>query len=337
MIKGIIIRGFQAHKKRKIPFTQGVNTIVGSTDKGKSAIIRALRWVMKNDLKGIDFINWDSKEAKISIRVDKSTITRTRSKSNNLYSMDKEEYKAFGTDVPDAISEHLRVSDVNFQSQMDAPFWFGLSGPETSRRLNQIINLSVIDSSMSNIASKVRECQSVVTLTTSRLEEAKIKKKETEFAEEMDEELAVVEDLQDTALSYQNKVDLLLTAIDSIKDTRKQTKRHIGQYQDLLEIMEVAKIYRKYHVEANNLENLIDDATEIKSKIKEVPDFEPVHEAREGWKDAHKPVKSLTTMITELEEAVEERDEAVSVFKKAESKFHKEIEGKECPLCGQTM
>ena len=45
MIKEINIKNFQSHDNTNLILDSGVNVIVGSSDSGKSAIIRALRWV----------------------------------------------------------------------------------------------------------------------------------------------------------------------------------------------------------------------------------------------------------------------------------------------------
>ena len=48
MIKKLIIENYQSHKRTEIDFSDGVNAVIGRTDVGKSAIMRALIWVMRN-------------------------------------------------------------------------------------------------------------------------------------------------------------------------------------------------------------------------------------------------------------------------------------------------
>src|SRR5205085_9883685 len=45
------IKGYQSHEDTKIAFTGGLNAIVGPSDSGKSAILRALRFVLYNEPK----------------------------------------------------------------------------------------------------------------------------------------------------------------------------------------------------------------------------------------------------------------------------------------------
>jgi len=55
MIKQLTIKNFQSHKKTKLEFSDGVNIIIGQSDSGKTAIIRALNWVVNNKPSGDSF------------------------------------------------------------------------------------------------------------------------------------------------------------------------------------------------------------------------------------------------------------------------------------------
>ena len=98
-------------------------------------------------------------------------IQRQRSASNNSYGMDGVEFKAFGNDVPEDIARVLNVSELNFQGQHDAPLWFTESAGEVSRRLNYIVDLSQIDSTLSAIDSIVREQRWLVQLSETKKSE----------------------------------------------------------------------------------------------------------------------------------------------------------------------
>lgn len=52
----LLIENFQSHEQTEVFFTEGLNVFVGPSDSGKSAILRALRWVLYNEPKGTDFI-----------------------------------------------------------------------------------------------------------------------------------------------------------------------------------------------------------------------------------------------------------------------------------------
>ena len=57
MITKIEIKNFQSHKDTMIDFDKGINSICGESDNGKTAIIRAIRWVIENRPLGTDKLN----------------------------------------------------------------------------------------------------------------------------------------------------------------------------------------------------------------------------------------------------------------------------------------
>jgi len=86
MIKNIRIINFQSHQNSFLKFDSGVNIIVGESDRGKSAIIRALRWLIWNRPTGDDFrSNWGG-DTEVTIEInDEVFITRKKTKSFNGY------------------------------------------------------------------------------------------------------------------------------------------------------------------------------------------------------------------------------------------------------------
>ena len=58
MIKSLELFNFQSHAHTLIEFSDGVNIISGTSDSGKSAILRALRWVIRNEPSGLGVVSW---------------------------------------------------------------------------------------------------------------------------------------------------------------------------------------------------------------------------------------------------------------------------------------
>ena len=135
MIESITITNFQAHKKFTLELDPKITVVTGKSDAGKSAIYRALRWLCTNRPSGNEFIRWGTDGTRVKLRVDGRTIIRKRGKGNS-YSLDKDSYEAFGSDVPEDIAKLLNLSEVSFQGQFDGPFWFDKTPGEVSRALN---------------------------------------------------------------------------------------------------------------------------------------------------------------------------------------------------------
>ena len=54
MIKRIKIENIQSHKETELELSSGINAIVGSSNNGKSAILRAFYWLVYNRPLGVD-------------------------------------------------------------------------------------------------------------------------------------------------------------------------------------------------------------------------------------------------------------------------------------------
>ena len=73
-IKKVIIENFQSHKYTELNFSKGFNVLVGESRQGKSAILRALRWVYENKPAGKSIIKRGEKEARVTVYLANGTI-----------------------------------------------------------------------------------------------------------------------------------------------------------------------------------------------------------------------------------------------------------------------
>ncbi len=231
MINGIEIRNFRTHKKQNVVFGPGVTTIVGESFDGKSTIIRALKWVSLNKPAGDKMINWDAQEARVRVTVDSKKVIRKKGKTNSYkLSGRKDPFKAFGSDVPEPIQQLFNMSSINFQTQHEPPFWFCETPGEVSRKLNSIVNLEIIDLTLSNIASEITTTKISIKIITKRLEEAQEKKKSLSYAKEMNNDLKRVETLQKDSKKLTTSTLLLTKLVVSailIQKTRKNQREMV--------------------------------------------------------------------------------------------------------------
>ncbi|AYO30533.1 hypothetical protein D2962_07770 [Biomaibacter acetigenes] len=90
-IKSIKLVNFQSHKNTEISLDEGLTVILGPTDQGKSAIIRALKWVLYNEPRGTDFITVGCKYCRVTLEMSNGTvIIRERDGNKNRYILRKD-------------------------------------------------------------------------------------------------------------------------------------------------------------------------------------------------------------------------------------------------------
>ena len=224
MLESISIKNFQGLEDLEIEFDCRITTIVGDTDAGKSSSLRAIRWVAANF--PFDRLIRDGAEtATAKLRIDGHEIIRLRSKSDNLYFLDGQEFRAFGVNVPEPIAKILQLGLQNFQGQHDTVYWLQDSAGEVSRRLNAVVDLGVIDKALGEIGGKVRAVQAEVQVSRERLTKAKARKAELSWIVEADQDYQVVETLEGAASSAKNQLGALQGLLGELRGWELQRVR----------------------------------------------------------------------------------------------------------------
>ena len=159
MIQKLHILNFQSHRDTALEFHPGVNVIVGASDSGKTAILRALRWLIWNRPNGEDFRSDWGGDTEVHLTVDDVEIRRVKAKENG-YAIQQPDGRwkvllAFGTKVPEDIQKALNIDDTNLQKQFDSPFLISSSPGEVAGYFNGIAHLERIDSSVSYVNGKI--------------------------------------------------------------------------------------------------------------------------------------------------------------------------------------
>jgi exonuclease SbcC len=139
--KRIRLRNFQRHVDLTVSFGPRVTTLIGKSDAGKSAVVRALRWLCFNRPAGSGMVRHGAAVAAVSLLTPAGKFARRKGKGVNEYRVDGGKLVAFGSEVPDPVKDGLGVGPVNFQRQHDPPFWLSLAPGEVAKRLNEITGL----------------------------------------------------------------------------------------------------------------------------------------------------------------------------------------------------
>lgn len=191
MIESISIRNFQNHERLQLWFDR-ITTLCGPSDRGKSAIVRALRWVCLNKPQGSDYIRFGCEGSEVVLQCDGHSVSRSREANSNLYRLDEREYSAFSNQVPVDIEQLLNLSEDSFQLQHDPAYWLSLSPGQVAKELNHVINLELIDRCQANISSELRKARAVVEVTKNRLETAKKEAEELQWVKEASRSLQAI-------------------------------------------------------------------------------------------------------------------------------------------------
>lgn len=260
MVHSIKLINFQKHKELLLILDKKITVLVGVSGSGKSAVLRAFRWFALNQPSGNSFIRRGAKAASVELEIDGKTGIRSRGKTENTYAFDGEDYKAFGSNVPDAIAKWLNVSSENFSRQMDAPFWFLDTPGQVSKRLNSIVNMDVIDNTLANLASFARKAKAEMSVAKDRLKLTKTQRLQLNWTQEADELLKELELNDNNRKQIEQECKELSSWIQQSQELTDKQKKLSGASKLGDSILKTSRTIAKLKEEIQDIESVLEKA-----------------------------------------------------------------------------
>ena len=346
MIKELNIRNFQSHENTDIEFSPGVTVITGTSDSGKTAILRGLYWMIKNRPRGNSFIRHGSKTACMALLLDDgSEILRSKTKgSTNKYELNGEVLGAVGSDVPQQIQDTINIGDINIQRQHDPHFLIDSSPGKIAGVLNQITHVEDAQQLLSNLNALLRKASSKL-------------KYDKEQAASVEEELKAFVGLQNFADTFKQAEEInmefeedwktatvILGSIDSWAGIQKEMESLIEIPESVLKrAEEEVKSITEAENEAAVLIDLLTTLGTITQEVVEKPsvdedDLLSVLDMIQQIEREEKETDALTALCEKLLGELEVCADLSDVIKSAEIDLEKCIRELDvCPTCEQTL
>jgi exonuclease SbcC len=180
IIKRVEIKNFQSHEHTVVEFKDGLNTIIGESNSGKTSILRAIRWCLDNDPKGSDFITTGRDDCSVTVVFDDDTSIvrkRTRNDSGTYDVVGKtiqpdgtvskwtQTYKGFANNLPIEIMNIHQMPKINLtkdicthlnmMSQLDGPFLVTESPQVKAAIIGRLTGTQIIDLGIKETNKKI--------------------------------------------------------------------------------------------------------------------------------------------------------------------------------------
>lgn len=227
-LKNIKIKYFQTHEDTNLEFANGITVLVGKTDSGKTAIIRAIKLITKNKPRGNGFISAffpaDKKNkptSKVTLTLEDDTeITRTKSENKNEYTIKKNEleesFNNFGVNIPPEVEQEIGLTavqidqdtalDVNIAEQLSQPFLLFESPSVKTKLIDKIARIDVLNKAIKNTKNEQNEIKAKQKVLKENLEKTD---KELEFFTNIEQEKENLEKIKQLYNSLIEKQKLL--------------------------------------------------------------------------------------------------------------------------------
>lgn len=346
MIKSVRLQNFQSHEDTYVEFQPGVNVIIGQSDSGKTAILRALRLVLENKPGGEEYRSHWGGDTRVTVELyDGTVIVRERGKGGrNAYIMNGVEYVAFGQDVPEDIKKVINMSDVNRQGQMDAPYLLSETPGAIAQHFNKVANLDVIDHATSYINKKINSITADVNHH---------KKNVDTYKEELERmpDIATIEKLVVRYESYEKDKERMVAdkrnlvrityRMQEVVDSLQTYKDVSGRLQHIDRILECIRDKKEKELDKSNLSKIVHRFRTNREALKTIPGntnerlgvITTLLELYEKRKETARTRQNVQELCIHIQTAEKSRENA-SIRVKELEKQYKEHFPDECPLCG---
>lgn len=233
------LNNFQSHENSTIEFDRGLNVILGNSDSGKTAILRAIKWALYNEPLGNYFIREGSKDVSVSVYFNTGAIVRRfRSASKNTYYLKKFNGKeftfdGFGIEVPKEIKEEIgmykinldnkETSILNISEQLEGPFLLNEKSSLRASAIGRLIGVNYVDDALRDTVRDNKTINSDIKSLYISKEELMEELKEFEYIDEYEIKLKKLSSINSKITKIQKKVETL----NSLRNQYLNSKREI--------------------------------------------------------------------------------------------------------------
>lgn len=343
MFTKLELRNFQSHESTELEFVPGVNAIIGASDSGKTAILRAIRWVIWNRPLGDAFRSDWGGDTSITIQVPENTITRWKYDNEHGYTVNGTKLTAIKTEVPEDVGRILNIDEINLQQQFDRPFLIDASAGEVANHFNKVAHLDNIGITIKTLTSWQRKLNQDVQVYESKIEGYEKNVRQYDFIPDM-------EVMIEQAEKYQDEIETLtkeMMELNKIVDSLEEIELQIEELAPILKLEKSVKEYLLLRDEKISLETSKDELysiifemnvsfhvlTELKAiqtKETSVNDAINLYQTIESNHNIKKDLNQLILRIKETKEDLYNTTKEVDTLQKEFNNMFPDI----CPLCG---
>ena len=237
-IEEVQLINFQDHADTTINFTNGINLIVGSSDAGKSAVLRALNYVFHNSMKGDSFIRVGTAECSVRIKFsDGIEVTRVKGGDVNSYVLKDLEgnyntYSKVGQTVPEPVRKALgepplddKKKPISYADQMSSLFLVDLSPTDLPRTLSELTGIQNLQTAAEILQKNSRSFDRSIKDKNEKIEKLKVDLDQYSYVDKDLEKIQEIETNLKVMQDKNEKVKRSRSFIESNNEIAKEAKK----------------------------------------------------------------------------------------------------------------
>lgn len=237
-IEEVQLINFQDHADTTVKFTNGINLIVGSSDAGKSAVLRALNYVFHNSMKGDSFIRVGTAECSVRIKFsDGIEVTRVKGGDVNSYILKDLEgnyntYSKVGQTVPEPVRKALgepplddKKKPISYADQMSSLFLVDLSPTDLPRTLSELTGIQNLQTAAEILQKNSRSFDRSIKDKNEKIEKLKVDLDQYSYVDKDLEKIQEIETNLKVMQDKNEKVKRSRSFIESNNEIAKEAKK----------------------------------------------------------------------------------------------------------------
>lgn len=257
----------------------------------------------------------------------------------NEYRFQKQTLKAFGQGkVPKPIKDFLALDAVNFQEQLDPPFWFKQSPGEVARELNQVIDLTTIDDVLARAAKNTRAASTKATAAEQRVTDAETRAQDLRWVSFMLPEFEALEVARVAWTETSQVTSRLRVLLEDLSHAKSRADDAGERASGAGRVLSAARKHREALSQRTRLGKLYQALTIAKAQVdfwETRPSTTGIDQAYETWTE----IKGKRSKLAKLLKRARDQKAELCVAQKQLAKSEQELiaVSKKCPTCGQPI
>jgi len=344
MIQSIQIKNFQSHKDTRIDLADGMTILVGTSDSGKTSILRAINWVVNNRPRGRAFVRHGSDgECNVVIRTDDRDVHRFQKSSKGEYRVDGEVFTALAGNVPPQVQEALPLLDLNVSSQLQSHYLVLDSPGKIAKAINDVVHLEEAEEMIDTLASRIRKAKAKIETNEDRQDALESSLRAFEGLGVYRHVLKDVCTLETILVRSRDDLTRLDRILDDLHGIAEQDVVIPEGIEALLD--EIGQQQEEVVAMKDNLDWLSNLVEDIRKAEKEVPDtieaerlaseIEALREGTNGSQKTWRMLRGITNQIEDLNESIASLTNETRRERRVYNDLLNELET--CPTCGQEI
>lgn len=287
-LKKVQIRNFQSHRDTEVHLVPGINLIVGTSDIGKSAFMRALNLAMHNEVPNREFVTYGEKDATVILEFSDGTVVeRVKGSTKNAYyatlpdgtriekeklgnttNIPEEIYKALGSPPIDKKHGPLAYAD-----QHSPLFLVSLTPTELPRCISELTGLDDYETAALDLAKnarrfdrKVKEVKDRITSIEAELEQYQGLDAEIQAYDEMSKLVDAAESARIDAEDAENR----LQEYNLILEQGRQIIADINEAKKVLVVEPDFNSAKELESEIDRMLDALSEHSEIEEQIEQL-------------------------------------------------------------------